>query len=369
MPIIEDLPLEEKVRHANTFLKTRPRDLEDTLAQLVHDEDQVVAASAIHFVEQRHLWSLAHDLEYSSRTGRHTTGAFEAAAWALARHRLSDARRGPWTDPLPVVELADRLRAIPLFDFVSVDELFRIAGAGRQVAARGGPEIVSRGHAGHRRPVPARGRRAAVRRSDGAPRDVAAPAALAFEEVLEGAPLGRTIQGVDRAVTLALDGSDFLTMLSDNIVLAQGLFRMLLDRPRRQPWRIVYAPQAGAVIPRGLPPQPIENVLLLRQNPLLRRATVDQLLDLAAITREVELTAGRVLFAETDGPAVYHMLTGEVMLEGDRTDARIVGARLHDRRRRNAGRRAARPARDGDPDGTGAPDRARRTVRCAGRSR
>ena len=66
-------------------------------------------------------------------------------------------------------------------------------------------------------------------------------------------------------------------------------------------------------------------MLLLRQNPLLGRATVDQLLDLVAITREVALTAGRVLFAETDGPAVYHVLTGEVMLEGDRTEERIVG--------------------------------------------
>ena len=160
---------------------------------------------------------------------------------------------------------------------------------------------------------------------DDAPRDVAAPIALAFEEVLEGAPLGCTARAVDRAVTLALDGSDFLTMLSDNVVLAQGLFRVLLDRPKMQPWRVVYAPQAGAVIPRGLSPQPIEIVLLLRQNPLLRRATVGQLLDLVAITREVELTAGRVLFAETDGPAVYHILTGEVMLEGDRTEERIVG--------------------------------------------
>ena len=44
-------------------------------------------------------------------------------------------------------------------------------------------------------------------------------------------------------MTLALDASDFLTMLSDNVVLAQGLFRMLLDRPKMQPWRVVYTPR------------------------------------------------------------------------------------------------------------------------------
>jgi CRP-like cAMP-binding protein len=325
MPIIEDLSLEEKVRHANTFLKSRPRDLEDTLAQLVHDDDQVVAASAIHFVEQRRLWSLAHDLEYSVAHRTPHDFAFEAATWALARHQLSDSRRGPSTESLPIVALADRLRAIPVFDFVSVDELFRIAGAGRQSTYEPGREIGREGTPATDVQFLLEGDVQLSAAGD-APREVAAPIALAFEEVLEGAPLGCTARAVDRAVTLALDGSDFLTMLSDNVVLAQGLFRVLLDRPKMQPWRVVYAPQAGAAIPRGPSPQPIEIVLLLRQNPLLRRATVGQLLDLVAITREVELTAGRVLFAETDGPAVYHILAGEVSLEGDRAEERIVGS-------------------------------------------
>ena len=50
MPLLDDTPLAEKVRHANALLKSRPRELDDTLAQLVHDDDPVVAASAIHFV-------------------------------------------------------------------------------------------------------------------------------------------------------------------------------------------------------------------------------------------------------------------------------------------------------------------------------
>ena len=49
----------------NVLLKTRVRDAEDSLAQLVHDEDQIVAAAAIQFVEQRGLWNLADDLEYA----------------------------------------------------------------------------------------------------------------------------------------------------------------------------------------------------------------------------------------------------------------------------------------------------------------
>ena len=58
-PIIEDMPLADRVRHANSVLKTRERDLEDTLARLVHDEDPVLAASAIHLAAERRLAALA----------------------------------------------------------------------------------------------------------------------------------------------------------------------------------------------------------------------------------------------------------------------------------------------------------------------
>ncbi len=327
MPIIEDLSPEEQVRHANSVLKSRPRDLEDTLAQLVHDDDAVVAASAVHFVDERRLWSLVNDLEYSVAHRPPGDYASEAASWALAAHRMAERRVDLWTDPLPVVALADRLRAIPIFDFVSVDELFRIASACRQMRHEAGREICREGAPATDVQFLLEGT-VQLSGENGASRDMAAPAAMAFEEVLEGGPFGHTIRADDRAVTVALGGSEFLTMLSDNIVLAQGLFRMLLDRPKARAWRIVYTPppHVDSVAPRNLPLQPIEKVLLLRQNPLLRRATVVQLLDLAAITREVPLAAGSVLFAEIDEPAVYHVLTGEVDLEADRFSALVAGS-------------------------------------------
>ena len=57
----------------------------------------------------------------------------------------------------------------------------------------------------------------------------------------------------------------------------------------------------------------------------LARATVNQLLELATITREVTLTAGSLLFTETDPPAFYHVLTGEVCLENDAADQTVAG--------------------------------------------
>jgi len=326
MPIIEDLPMEQKVRAANLVLKSRPRDLEDTLAQLVHEDDPVVSAAAIHFVEKRGLWALADDLEYVLEHRPVSDWyVFEAASWALAARRVSDRRRELWMEPLPAVELADRLRQIPLFDFVSVDELFRIAGSGRQERHEAGRELYREAEQAGAVHFLLDG---SVRRSagDGLPVELMPPVALGFEEVLEGCPLRHTVRTVDRAICLSLSGGEFLTMLSDNVVVAQGLFRMLLDSPRAERWRLLQRPLSAPVLPRhGRPLQALDKVMLLRQTPLLGRATVNQLLDLAACAREVPLSEGQRLFGESDPPAAYHVLQGEVRLDGDTADAVVAG--------------------------------------------
>jgi AAA family ATP:ADP antiporter len=327
MPIIEDSPLEVKLRHASLVLKSRPRDGGETLAELIRDSDPVLAAAAIHLVEQCQAWSLYDDVEHALA---HRAAAdwyvFEAASWALAAHRLADKRRDLWTEPLPAVELAARLRRMPLFDFVSVDELFRIAGAGRQVRYEAGRELY---HAGAQATEVQFLLEGSVRLSaeDDAPCDVNAPAVLAFENVLEGSPVRHTVHANDQTICLTLRGDEFLTMLSDNIVLAQGLFRMLLDTPKARHWRTVYTPPTTEqVTARILPLQPLDKVLLLRQNPLLERATVNQLLDLASITREVPLTCGSVLLNETDAPALYYIMTGEVRLDADASEPIVARA-------------------------------------------
>src|SRR5581483_9620792 len=156
MPILDDTTPDEKARHANAVLKSRPRDLEDTLAQLIHEDDPVIASAAIHYVAGRRLWSLSDDIEYVLQ---HRSAAdvqvYEAATWALSRRLLEEAalrddRARPTTAgaPLPAVELADRLRKLPLFTFVSVDELFRIAAAGRQERHESGRTLYAAGAPG-----------------------------------------------------------------------------------------------------------------------------------------------------------------------------------------------------------------------------
>ncbi len=50
LPVLEDMPREERVRRGNVILKTRPRDVEETLLQLINDDDPVTAAAAIDVV-------------------------------------------------------------------------------------------------------------------------------------------------------------------------------------------------------------------------------------------------------------------------------------------------------------------------------
>ena len=319
MPIIDDGPTDEKVRHANTVLKSRPRDVEDTLAQLVHDTDPVVAAAAIYFAAGQRLPSLADDVEFARR---HAPSADlyvrEAASWALAADRLGHRSAGAGNGPLPAVVLADRLRTMPLFDFVSVDELFRIAGAGQQVRHEAGRDLFREGDAADAVQFLLEG---TVRCSDthGTVTERRTPATLALEEVLEGSPLRHTMRAVDHVVCVRVGASEFLSMLSDNVVLAQGLFRMLLSSPGRRRGAPVYPPPADALPagPRTPPLQPIDKVLLLRQNPLFGRASIDQLFDLGTIARETPLVAGSLLFGDADQPAMYHVLQGEVVLESN----------------------------------------------------
>jgi CRP-like cAMP-binding protein len=316
MPILENTSLDEKIRHANSVLKTRPRDLEDTLAQLLHDDDPVIATAAIHFVQHRALWGLIDDLDYVLVHGSSTSYVVEAASGAVAAHR----RGGPASQqPLPIVELVERLRGIVLFDGVSVDELFRIATTGRQVWHDANRELGRRGDQLDEVQFLVDGR--VQLSADGDMfRDVCAPAALAFEEMFEGSPLGHTIRTIEPTICLVLAGEQFRTMLSDNALLVQGLFRMLLSAPVAERWRTVYAPPTG---PNGREPTigtpmpPLDKAIHLRQNPLLGQATVNQLLDLAVVAREIPLQQDMVLFSETDGPAIYHLLAGRVSLEAN----------------------------------------------------
>ncbi|HEX5216262.1 MAG TPA: HEAT repeat domain-containing protein [Vicinamibacterales bacterium] len=324
MPLIDEQPLADKVQHANSVLKTRPRDLDDTLAQLVHEEDPVVAASAIDLVRERARWNaLTDDLQYI--VGRATAPplVLEAAAWALA-HAPGAAVVAPPNSHLPVVRVADRLRTIPVFGFVSIDELFRVASVARQLRLDPGRTIPGDVAAedvyflvdGQVR-VASAGQSGAV---------IAAPATVGFEDMLEGRRRQQTIASEAGAIAMAVSTSECLTMLSDNIAMARGVFRMLLADAASSAalgrWENTTAePDAPS-----RPLESVEKALRLRQNRFLGQASVEQLLDLVAVARDVPLMPGQTLVNERDAAAVFHILRGEVAVTMDDGAAWTLGS-------------------------------------------
>jgi len=315
MLLVDDMPTEERIRKGNVVYRTRMRDVEDTLAQLLHDEDQSIASAAILLVEEKGLWSLADDLEHvlQHRDVR-DQHVFEAASWALAANRVkAAARRELWQEPLPAVELADRLRRVPLFDFTHVDELFRLAGLGRQVRYEKGRVLFERGQ-----PVDAiqfllDGRVVA----GGEDKEIMAPAALGFEQLLEGSPMPATVTAIERSITLSLTTDEFLTLLSENVELAEGIFRMLIES---------HGLGAGhTLIPGNLGPElkdqafadlrPIDRVLLLQSSPLLAHATAAQLWRLSAVAREVTLASGAEALQKGGEAAILIVLAGTLNIE------------------------------------------------------
>jgi HEAT repeat protein/CRP-like cAMP-binding protein len=318
MILIEDMPADERIRRGNVMFKTRVRDVEDTVAQLVHDEDQVIAAAAIQLVEHREMWTLADDVEHAlSHRDARDWYVFEAASWALAARRMpAERRRALWLEPLPAVELANRLRTVPLFAFASVDELFRIAQLGKQVRHEPGRTLYEAGRAVDSIQCLLDGRVSATR-PGGETKEIAAPNVVGFEAVIEGSPAQKTIKAIDTTIALSLTTDEFLSLLSENVEIAQGIFRLMLERRGRPGWQTV---MHGSIPPSlksridsgGL--QPLDTILLLQSSPLLARATATQLVGLAEVAHPVELTAGVDPLAGADASTLV-VLSGAVRIE------------------------------------------------------
>ncbi|MBI3400336.1 MAG: MFS transporter [Acidobacteria bacterium] len=325
MPLLEDLPVDERVRKANVLIKSRPRDLEDTVTQLVHDDDQVVAAAAIHFVEARKIGALAGDLEHTlEHRDIRDWYVFEAASWALASQRMSaEERRARWMEPLPAVEVVDRLRHVPLFAFVSIDELYRIVAAGHQVRYESGRRIDEPGGGAmlrfliDGRVVP----RTADRTSA---TEVAAPAVFGFETLVAAAASGDSLVATDTTIVLALPTEEFLTLLSANTQLAAGLFRMLIARAPASP--VVHA-RAAAGPPIAAPGRlrAVDKVLALEAVPVFARASAEELIALAAIAREVPVTDGADLLTQGEPAAIHIVLDGSVQVQANDGSAVTAG--------------------------------------------
>jgi CRP-like cAMP-binding protein/HEAT repeat protein len=318
MPVVEDLPRQERVRRGNVLIRTRPRDVEETLLQLINDDDQVISACAIDLVRQRRLWTLAGDIEHvlAHRDVRDWF-VFEAASWALAEQRMpAERRREIWLEPLPAAVLASELRALPLFASVSIDELFRIAGAARQVRHEAGTTLLAERSVPDMLHVLLDGE-VVVSGEKREPQTMTGPAAFGFIEALQSKPMRRTVRTLGTAVTLALTAEELRTQLAYNPELVRGLFATMAERAQKAGLQQVFATggaeEMAQLAADGL--QPVEKVLAIQRVTIFKHFSAEEARNLAAITQTVEMKEGVQLFQAADPPATWLIMSGEVQLE------------------------------------------------------
>jgi CRP-like cAMP-binding protein/HEAT repeat protein len=316
MVLVDEMPAEERIRKGNVIYRTRMRDVEDTIAQLLHDEDQSIASAAIMLVEERGMWSLADDLEQilAHRDVR-DQHVFEAASWALAANRVKVERRKQlWQEALPAVELADRLRNVPLFHFTYVDELFRLARLGRQVRYEQGRAVFERGELASSIQFLLDGR-VTIARATGTV-EMAAPAALGFEELLEGSPMASTITAAERSITLSLTADEFLALLSENVELAEGIFRMLIATHNLATGHTLIHGNLALDIKGSTDLRAVDRLLVLQSSPLLAHATAPQLWRLSEIAREVTLLPNAEALPKGSEAAILIVVSGSLKVAG-----------------------------------------------------
>lgn len=326
LPALEPLPREELLRRAYVQLRSRPRSTEETLLELINDEGQVIAASAIHLAGEIGEWRLKDDIEHVlAHRDVHDWYVFEAASWTLAAHRVGrDRTRELWREPLPATELAERLRALPLFSSVGVDELFRLANAGRQGRHEAGRVLLQEGAHVEAVHVLLQGTVRSRHRQD-QEELVNAPAAIGLRETLEGRPSSATVRADGAIVTLAISADDIGTLLADNQDLIEGLLRTFAGDA-------LVAGTRPPIVKGGAAPDllalaaeaavPVHRMLVLQRLPLFSQVTSHEMFHAAAIARLHHTAAGSEVAAQGRSPAVYYVLTGELATEPGEPTAR-----------------------------------------------
>jgi CRP-like cAMP-binding protein len=273
------------------------------------------------------MWTLADDIEHVlAHRDPHDWYVFEAASWALAEQRMpAERRRELWLEPLPAAEMAARLRTLPLFAGISVDELFRISGAARQVRHQPGTLLLQEGSVPETIHVLLDGRVTASGR-DSAPFTIEAPAPLGFVQALQGVATRRTIRTVETTVTLAITVDELRTLLADNTDLVRGLFSTLADRVDPETCANVQstesAPELQQIAADGV--LPVERILALQRVPVFARIAADEMGALAGIAQTVMMTAGTSLFSESAPVALWLILAGELSLDDPADGTRIA---------------------------------------------
>ncbi|HEY7697766.1 MAG TPA: cyclic nucleotide-binding domain-containing protein [Vicinamibacteria bacterium] len=233
--------------------------------------------------------------------------------------------------PVPAISLVRRLKEIPLFRFASMDELFRIALISRQVRYQAESPVQEQGAPAEYIQVLVQGRFRVTNGSENGQEILAPPAIIGFQEVLKGTPLQSSAVAEIESIALVLSAEEFRALLAANIELAQGLFRMLLERSGANEGRgLADRTPSFRYEQRSAPLKTVEKVMYLQTVPILSHATAEELYEVAAIARETSLSEAETLFSAGAPASIVLVLSGavDVSCEGGANERVEAGACL-----------------------------------------
>ncbi len=316
------LPVLESSGAASVPVSPERRD--QVVRELILDPDPVVASAAVAWVWAARSASHQRELEQllAARDSR-PWEPVEAASWVLRAFGLPEERVPEiWVEPFPTVEVAARLSSLPIFAAVPVEDLFRIARAGKQVRHAAGTTVYSEGAIADEVQFLISGTVVAST-SAGAAGEIDAPAPLGFEAALEA----RTVAGATRAKTaclcLALTLSEFRDLMAGSTSLVEGFLRLLCATGTVDVGAPVVRGDRGiARAAAGL--APVDKTVLLESLPPFAGISRAEMLAVAAAAVEHWFAAGARIAGELDPPVLHVVVSGEVRLESADGEAPIT---------------------------------------------
>jgi CRP-like cAMP-binding protein len=209
-----------------------------------------------------------------------------------------------------------------------VDELFRIAGTGRQNRYEPGSVLGTEGQAPANIEFLLEGR-AEARARDGAVGLLEPVSPIGLDEVLTGSPFPATLRASSRAVCLNLQVDEWATLLAENADLVQGLFKTVLHHAAfgRDCFVMEGGPEAAPEMSRltneGI--TPVEKVLALQKVAPFVQVAADDLLQLSNIMQRVTFTNGQKLQGAARTASVLVVVEGQLQLAANGGDPVAAG--------------------------------------------
>jgi CRP-like cAMP-binding protein len=125
-----------------------------------------------------------------------------------------------------------------------------------------------------------------------------------------------TVRALEPTISLSITTEHFLSLLAENVELAEGIMRWIIDTQGDLQERILQRGELSPAVQRkvaeGL--RAVDRVLMLQASPLLGQATAAQLLRLAACARPLALKAGADPLAGFAETSMLIVLTGTVTI-------------------------------------------------------